>query len=1066
MEWLTYLYPFHGRKSVRFLMLFAFLGVGLLSRDQLDDSSVHGSKRENKLVQPLVKNRRILADPNVYSYTHPFLERGDAFNERDAYDSAIVAYKAAAHQLKRSREWKAYVWALNKASTLYVYAKEQDYKKGLPLLQEALAVGIHRLGSNHPFVATTYVYLGKYYFAANDAKQALENYTKALSIRKRYFGDHNVYVANIHDEIADVYSYLLFDQYSAEKHVAQALRIRKRVLASDDPSFIYGYYNLAVINESIGNYGKATSYCFEAMRYVPLVEHNRDDWQETLASLLAGLSLNDGDTTRAIRELRTIVASNQRSKDYNDLGAYWNQLGDIYRLQRNYSRALDAYQQSLRALRRQANLAPELKLNAYFGLAVVYRERGQYNAAERHLRACLAGRIRLYGPQHVETAAVYEEWGNFSLQRHDRRLALQYLQKALWSSTFQGQPKNERVPTANQFIHPLRALSIVKVLAHQLKQSQVGVEEQPPLENTLAYYFLADSLLMNLQASYERENAQLSLAEASHAIYEEALDCVWQLWVRTNQPKYLAWALHFMDRRKATLLLEAVEEEAVFEKVSFLQAYQHQRKTLQRKAYFLQDKLQAEQGKAAPNSSLLKNLHARTIANEAEQKQLTENLRKKHPQMEQLLHKNNPVGLQQVQALLRQGHDGLVEYFWGDSAIYALGVGTRGNGLLKIANTPALRQGLQTYQAILQKGYDWQTAERDFHDFQLSALLLHNTLFKPIVDRVLLQNAKKTNEQRKILLILDGPLFSIPFEALVQQPTSRTRVDYRRLPYVLKDYLFTYHYAVSLALRSAARQPTLRPMRVLALGFSQPDSGIKPNAPPATALQAGLSDLPGAAAELRAIASTWKGQFLLGEQATEERFKSEAPQYDILHLALHGQADQRQSSRSKLFFQGDAPSKEDGQLYTYELYGLALGASLTVLSACETGGGKIHKAEGVYSLARGFLYAGCPTVVTSLWKASDLPTARLMEAFYRELSTGCFVEESLWRAKTTFLEEANSRNAHPSNWATFVLIGKANVRMEESTNPLLSLLVVMSILLLTLTARMVFRRSKLTKVSN
>lgn len=71
----------------------------------------------------------------------------------------------------------------------------------------------------------------------------------------------------------------------------------------------------------------------------------------------------------------------------------------------------------------------------------------------------------------------------------------------------------------------------------------------------------------------------------------------------------------------------------------------------------------------------------------------------------------------------------------------------------------------------------------------------------------------------------------------------------------------------------------------------------------------------------------------------------------------------------------------DGWLNTADIYNLELNARLTVLSACNTGSGNLRKGEGVMSLARGFLYAGCPSIIMSLWEVEDNAGTEIMHSF-------------------------------------------------------------------------------------
>jgi CHAT domain-containing protein len=114
-------------------------------------------------------------------------------------------------------------------------------------------------------------------------------------------------------------------------------------------------------------------------------------------------------------------------------------------------------------------------------------------------------------------------------------------------------------------------------------------------------------------------------------------------------------------------------------------------------------------------------------------------------------------------------------------------------------------------------------------------------------------------------------------------------------------------------------------------------------------------------------------------------------------------------------------------IYINEIYNLNINSSLAILSACGTGKGKLLKGEGLISIGRAFQYAGCPGMIMSLWKISDLSAAEIMKSFCRSLKKGRNVDVALRNAKIHFLEHAGvTGHSHPFYWSAFVLIGKEN----------------------------------------
>lgn len=115
-----------------------------------------------------------------------------------------------------------------------------------------------------------------------------------------------------------------------------------------------------------------------------------------------------------------------------------------------------------------------------------------------------------------------------------------------------------------------------------------------------------------------------------------------------------------------------------------------------------------------------------------------------------------------------------------------------------------------------------------------------------------------------------------------------------------------------------------------------------------------------------------------------------SPQNDILHFATHVELSENDPLSSAILLAKD--DKEDGRLEVREIFGMDLHVSLVVLSACETGLGKLSSGDDLVGLTRAFIYAGTPSVVASLWNVEDSSTAALMASFYKNLKTMSKVE--------------------------------------------------------------------------
>ncbi|MBD2194502.1 MULTISPECIES: CHAT domain-containing protein [Calothrix] len=276
---------------------------------------------------------------------------------------------------------------------------------------------------------------------------------------------------------------------------------------------------------------------------------------------------------------------------------------------------------------------------------------------------------------------------------------------------------------------------------------------------------------------------------------------------------------------------------------------------------------------------------------------------------------------------------------------------------------------------------------------------LHQLLIKPIADLL------PTNPNQPVTFVPQSSLFLVPFPALM---------DEQGKPIIEKHTILTAPAIQVLDFThqlGAGRQTNYN--NALIVGNpTMPFVSTKPGKPATK-----LKPLPGAELEAKTIAQMLKTQPILGKEATKANILQRLSLFDVIHLATHGWADDNRGLGSWIAF---APSgKDDGLLKAEEILDLKLKAQLVVLSACETGKGKLS-GDGVIGLSRSLISAGVPSVLVSLWQVPDAATQYLMVEFYKSLQTqpdkALALRQAMLKTKEKF--------PNPVNWAAFTLIGE------------------------------------------
>jgi CHAT domain-containing protein/tetratricopeptide (TPR) repeat protein len=325
-----------------------------------------------------------------------------------------------------------------------------------------------------------------------------------------------------------------------------------------------------------------------------------------------------------------------------------------------------------------------------------------------------------------------------------------------------------------------------------------------------------------------------------------------------------------------------------------------------------------------------------------------------------------------------------------------------------------------------------------------------NALYKAAVEP-----ANSVTADKRLLIVADGALNYIPFEALVKNTEG---ADYASLNYLIKTNEIVYAPSASVvaAIRQSggasissgkkilvvadpifsADDPRVKfgglqvtgDSRGLGLGLESAIDDVTDSSAPAGGLR--LARLVGTrteAEEISKIAKAGGGQpdLWIDLNASEDNVRSrDMSNYRVIHVATHGLLDAQRPQFTGVVLSLVGNKTTDGFLRTDEIFNLRMNPSLVMLSACETGLGKEKRGEGVIGLTRAFLYAGAPTVGVSLWSVADKSTAELMTDFYKRYLGPSPVPASSAMRDAQLAMISGKKYSAPFYWAPFVLVGE------------------------------------------
>ncbi len=364
------------------------------------------------------------------------------------------------------------------------------------------------------------------------------------------------------------------------------------------------------------------------------------------------------------------------------------------------------------------------------------------------------------------------------------------------------------------------------------------------------------------------------------------------------------------------------------------------------------------------------------------------------------------------------GRKTLIEYLDGENSI-ALIAFSFNHTVFKVF--PKTEQFDDCLNGVLQALYNSDNLNRydpaNYKRFINQSSWLYDKLLKPALSQF-----SRANE---LVLIPDGKLCYLPFEALISKvPENTSDIAYEKLNYLIRDYTVRYEYSAGLLNFQRSKMKDNR---------NSVYSGFAPEYGENTALnkvrvlgkRAGfLSSLKYNAEEIENASEIFKGKAYLGKDATVTSFRNSLSS-KIIHFAGHTIINDSIPELSGMFFSGEDKLNGNNEvLYLDEMFNLDMNTRLAILSGCETGYGRLLKGEGLSSIGRAFKYAGCNDLVMTLWKINDHSASVLIKKFCLELRHGRPTAAALRKSKIDCLNITGpGRPANPFYWSAFILIG-------------------------------------------
>ncbi|MFW5820217.1 MAG: CHAT domain-containing protein, partial [Bacteroidota bacterium] len=557
-------------------------------------------------------------------------------------------------------------------------------------------------------------------------------------------------------------------------------------------------------------------------------------------------------------------------------------------------------------------------------------------------------------------------------------------------------------------------------------------------ENNMKFLLLAKqnadytlSLIEKLKWKYDHENHKYYISEAETEIFKIAEKINYDLYKKTGEEHYKNKAFELNERSKAfTLLINLRTEEAMEYGGIPSELIQQEAEIIQKISAFTEFILE-EENLENPDKNKLKNWENALFRLNQEHDKLIEFFENNYPDYYRLKYDTRVMSSGEVQKKLDKD-EVLLEYSLTDSILFTYVISPDKTEIFQEKVDSGFRKlCLDFYKVITKQSFSYGVRET-FKQYVEKGHDLYNILIRPIEPSI---------EGKNIILIPDGEISYVSFEALLTRPVDGDHFNYYHLPYLVLDHGFSNSFSATVHFSESGKKfKTTKDVLAFAPSYSNINAQNIGFELLRQSDREQLIRIPGVKEEVRKISGFMNADVYEDFAATESNFKQKASNYKVLHLAMHTILDDKNPLYSKLAFTQMVDSLEDGFLHTYEIYNMQINADLAVLSSCNSGFGELQEGEGIQSLARGFAYAGCPSILMTLWEVADNSTVEIMEKFYFYLDKGYSKNEALRQSKIDFLSNADHLKSNPFFWSSFVLVGDTRpIYLKESTVVLMNI---------------------------
>jgi len=832
----------------------------------------------------------------------------------------------------------------------------------------------------------------KYLFKQDiDIDKSIWHAEKAANIRKRHFKKHPSLFKSSFNNYANF-------QYEKGAYLKALKTCDSLLKVCDGKEVRVAKVNWlkARIYEAIGDYKKALD-CYGTSELIYANERDERRLAKVLKNILAIYAgFNDAKYKEAFfhnyEKIETLGKSYDiPKKDIKDIKL---NLGSFYDTLEEYDLSVETYQEALMlSVQLNDSLSISKSLN---NLGVTNKKKDNIDKAMAYFEESLEYARSITD----QKAKVFDNIGDVCLINGKYEESLACYQKAICLVMDNAKKNYETLPSFHDIglsIHKKDILDYLSDKANAWIQFGERENNRGHLDEALKTLELADKVVDLIYFESREDFSKFFWREKAASLYLKATRVCHKL----DLPEK---AFYFIEKSKALLLLENVTNLNAKALANLPDQVVEREYELLYRINNLKERLPTKGKQGDLGRKELKRI---ILSKKNEYSQFIDSLETTFPK-----YHNFKKGVQVYNAKMAQKHlrkeQMLLQYKMGKNEAYVSLVTKEEVSFFEIEQASLLGKRILEFQEYLKKPF---VNAEDEWNYRALAYKLYKQLFPFLGDDLAIV------EGVDLLIVPDGKLHSIPFEALIARNTKKPTSELFLVNFCNIGYAYSFS-----SLMGASKIERKYENEYFAIS-------------PTHFKDESLSPLIIYEDEASALEKELQTKILIDQEATKQNFTEAYGGYKVVHLSTHGGVTLEEKPWLAFY---------DDKLELDEMYFTNQNADLVVLSACKTSLGELKKGEGVMSIARGFVNSGAKSVLASHWEIDQKANNEIIHTFYEYLNKGMAKGNALGRAKLDYIKKhKNTSEGSPYYWSAITLIGNdAPVFDKKNKRYLLVLLLV------------------------